>query len=217
MNLSRFIPIAVLFVTLALRFGSAQNLIANGDFEQADPKNPNQPAHWDTIDGLGIQWVTAPAVAGAPPHGKAIRMNTDLSEQQMNESWTKVGVTKWIIPNANGPISETYGLSLYSDPVPLVVGKAYRVTFDFMSEKETAGKVWLRGYGAVAGEERRLYESIIECKNTGGWKSYTGIFHPTKHNQLLTVFRIMLFAFYPAGVCWFDNVKVEAVDERGPN
>jgi hypothetical protein len=29
----------------------------------------------------------------------------------------------------------------------------------------------------------------------------------------VTEFKIMLFAFYPAGVAWFDNIKVEAMDD----
>jgi len=42
------------------------------------------------------------------------------------------------------------------------------------------------------------------------------LFHPTKYRPNVAEFKIMLFALYPAGVAWFDNVRVETVDEPAP-
>jgi len=39
------------------------------------------------------------------------------------------------------------------------------------------------------------------------------IFHPTKFRKDVTEIKVMLFAYYPAGVCWFDNIRIEPVTE----
>jgi hypothetical protein len=192
----------------------AQSVLPNGDFEQGDPARPGKPAHWDLPDGLGVQWTDAPNVLGAPPHGKAIRMDTAQSEKVMVASYTKAGLTQWVFPNASdGPISATYGLSLYSEAMPVVPGKTYRVTFDYMADKGTAGKLWFRAYANVNGEKKRVYEGTIDCGGSGGWKQFTGLFHPTKYRPNVDEFKIMLFAYNPSGLAWFDNVRVELVDE----
>ena len=192
----------------------AQSLPANGNLEQPDPANPQKPAHWDLPDGLGVRWADASVTPGGAGHGKAIRMDTAVSEQAMVASWAKAGITQWAIPHAaRNAIAETYGLSLYSDETPLEAGKSYEVSFDYFSEKGTAGKVWFRGYGDLRGKRKRLYEGIVDCAGKGQWRHFSGVFHPTKHTPAVTGFKVMLFAYYPPGVCWFDNVKVRAVDE----
>jgi hypothetical protein len=210
------IPILFFGFFLVLVVGArGQSVLPNGDFEQADPVHPGKPAHWDLPDGLGVQWTDAPTVPGAPPHGKAIRMDTSQTEKAMVESYAKAGLTQWVFPNpACNAIAGTYGLSLYSEAVPATPGKTYRVTFDYMSEKGTAGKLWFRAYADVNGEKKRVYEGTVDCDSKGTWKQFAGLFHPTKYRPDVSEFKIMLFAFYPAGVAWFDNVRVEAVDDE---
>jgi hypothetical protein len=208
----------ILLFGLATRTAPAQSVLPNGDFEQADPAHPDRAADWDAVDGLGVRWTDAPALPGAAPHGKAIRMDTAMTEKAMVESYTRAGLTQWIFPNpAGNPIATTYGLSLYSAAVPLVPGKTYRVTFDFLSEKGTSGKLWFRAYGDAGGQKKMVYESTVDCSGAGAWKTFTGTFHPTRHTPNATEFKIMLFAYFPPGVAWFDNVKVETFDEPSPS
>ncbi len=192
-----------------------QSILANGDFEQADPAQAGKPAHWELPDGLAVQWTDAPEIPGTPPHGKAIRMDTSLTEKAAVASDAKAGLTQWVFPKpADNAIAETYGLSLYSEAMPVVQGRTYRVTFDYLAEKGTAGKLWFRAYADVDGQKKRVYEGTVDCSGTGQWKQFTGMFHPTKYRANVAEFKIMLFAYYPPGVAWFDNVKVEAVDDQ---
>jgi hypothetical protein len=208
--------LAALMMTSVAR--ADDSVLPNGDFEQADPAHPGKAAHWDLTDGLGVQWTDAPLVPGAPPHGKAIRMDTSQTEQAVVASYAKAGLTQWVFPRpAANPIAETYGLSLYSEAMPVVTGKTYRVTFDYMAEKGTFGKLWFRAYANVDGQKKRVYEGTIDCGGSGGWKQFTGVFHPTKYRPNVDEFKIMLFALYPPGVAWFDNVRVEAVDGSAPD
>ncbi len=199
---------------LLLVTAHGQSVLPNGDFEVGDPAHPGKAAHWDAVDGLAVQWTQAPVVPGAPPHGKAIRMDTAQPETAVVASDAKAGLTQWVFPKpAETPIAATYGLSLYSEAVPVVAGKTYRVTFDYMSEKGTSGKLWFRAYADVNGEKKRVYEGTIECGGTGTWKQFAGVFHPTKYRPNVSEFKIMLFGLFPPGMAWFDNIKVEAVDE----
>ena len=189
---------------------SAESLVINGDFEKADATDPDRPAGWDRVDGLGVQWVLSPGDS----HGRAIRMDTHLSEQAMQAQWVKTGLTNiWNIPGpGKNAIAETYGLSLYSAPMPVQPGMAYRVTFDFKGRG--GAKVWVRGYGQFQGERRRRWETTVDCHGkSDGWTTQSQIFHPTKFRKDVTEIKVMLFAYYPPGVYWFDNIRIEPVTE----
>ena len=190
---------------------SAAPLLPNGDFAQADPKDPKRPAGWERVDGLGVQWATAPDAA----HGQAIRMDTRITEQAMQAQWRKAGLTnEWNIPKPDpAPIANTYGLSLYSGALPVTKGQAYRITFDFRGPAGGA-KVWVRGYGMLQGEKRRRWETYVNCKGSADtWTTCSQVFHPTKFRPEVTEMKVMLFAYHPPGVYWFDNVKIEPVSE----
>ena len=208
----------IVFIVSTRLAAQAQSVLPNGDFEQPDPAHLGKAAHWDLTDGLGVQWADAPVLPGAPAHGKAIRMDTSVPETALVDSYTKAGLTQWVFPHPQGnAIAETYGLSLYSEAIPLVPGKTYRVTFDYLADKGTAGKLWFRAYADVNGEKKRVYEGTIDCSGGPTWKQFTGVFHPTRHTANATEFKIMLYAFYPAGTAWFDNIKVETLDDPAPS
>jgi len=195
----RFAVLLLLFAMPCLA-----GILPNGDFEQPDPVDSRRPLGWDLPDGLGVQWVQS-------DHGKAIRMDTQISEIRMDEQWTKMGLTNtWFIPNAaSNAIAETYGLSFYSAAIPVKTGQAYRVSFDYKGAPG-GGKVWVRCFGQQAGETRRLYEKIVFCEKKGtDWMHYQEVFFPTKYRPAVTEMRVMLYAYYPAGVYWFDNVTIE--------
>jgi hypothetical protein len=189
-------------------YAAGVNLLPNGDFEKANPSDPRRPWHWDLPDGLGVQWLTAPGTG----HGKAIRMNTAISERDMVAQWRKMGLSQWDIPNpAGNAIADTYGLSFYSDAIPVKSGMAYRVSFDFKGHSG-GGKLWVRGWGMFEGERRRRWETIVFCRSKGNeWTHFEQDFHPTKHRPEVTEMKVMLYSYHPAGEYWFDNVKIEPI------
>jgi hypothetical protein len=190
---------------------ASTNLLLNGDFETTDASDSTAPAHWDKPDGLGVRWVEA----AEKTHGKTIRMDTAVSERDMVAQWKKTGLTQWDIPEpAGGPVAATYGLSYYSDWIPVKSGHACRVSFDFKGHSGGA-KVWVRGYGEFRGQSRRRqYETIVNCRVPGkGWYRFTQVLHPTKRKPAVSEIRVMLYAYWPPGVYWFDNVTVQPIPE----
>ena len=120
----------MLLALLALRLDAAEPLVVNGDFSQVDPTDARIPLGWERPDGLAVQWTDGPEAAdGKAPTGKAIRMDTSLSEHDVVAQFTKVGLTQWVFPNPTGDaIAATYGLSLYSQAMPVVADTTYRIT-----------------------------------------------------------------------------------------
>lgn len=196
---------------------AAESLLPNGGFEQADAKDPSHPAGWDKVDGLGVVWTNAPKGSDGIERGKAIRIDTTHSEIAMCEQWKKTGLEKYVFPKPQkNPIAETYGLSYYSDPIPVEKGQPYKVTFDYKSKFQ--GMLWVRGYGMLNNEKRRLWETKIECRaSADDWVTISQEFWPTKYRPAVTEMRVMLYAYYPPGIYWYDNVKIEPITEAEYN
>ena len=112
---------------------------------------------------------------------------------------------------ADNAVAETYGLSLYSDAIPVQPAQPYRITFDFKGPSGGA-KVWVRGWGMLQGKERRRWETWVACNSKGeGWTTCSQVFFPGKFRPEVTKMRVMLYSFYPAGLYWFDNVRIQPI------
>ena len=192
---------------------AAGPIVKNGGFEVVDPADKEKPQFWERLDGLGVQWTNAPADDKGRAAGKAIRMNTAISEKDFVANCKKVGLEKWVFPDAAASaIAETYGLSYYSDAMPVVKGQKYKVTALYRGPGGGA-KIWVRAYGMFQGEMRRRYEAQFTCTgNPNTWTENSMEFTPSKMRDVSEM-KVMLFAYYPPGVYWFDNVKIEPVGE----
>lgn len=187
---------------------AATNLVVNGDFEAVDPADARRPAAWALPDGLGVHWKEDPATAG-----RAIWMDTRISEVAMVRQWRLTGLTNtWDIPKpAGNAIADTYGLSYYSAPFAVVSGQVYRVRCDVQGAGGV--KVWVRGYGMFRGRLTKRYEAMMNCTgHADAWTPNAMVFNPTLRRPEVTEMRVMLFAYYPPGRYGFDNVVVEPAE-----
>jgi hypothetical protein len=181
------------------------SIVPNGDFGAAE-KDAKHPSQWAVLDGRGVQW------GDAPGGGKGIRMDTAVSEIDMDASWKAAGISDFSVPNATkDPIAATYGLSYYSDAVPVEAGRTYRLRYEFQGDPAGV-KVWVRGYGDLKGEKRKLWEAVANGANGvdagGGWRAMTMEVAPTAHRPVAEV-KVMLYAYWPAGTYWFRRVTLE--------
>ncbi|MBU4199551.1 MAG: hypothetical protein KKG09_08285 [Verrucomicrobia bacterium] len=184
------------------------SIIKNGDFEQADAQDPTRPDGWNKPDGLGVQWMEAPANTNRISRGKAIRINTAISEKAMVAQWQAAGISEWNIPKpTDDPVAATYGLSFYSDALPVASGQVYRLAFDYRGGG--GAKVWVRGYGIWNGEKRRRWEVIVNCPaSPNRWTELSQDFNPTRRTPEVTEMKVMLYSYWPPGGYWFDNVRI---------
>jgi hypothetical protein len=195
------LPIAALLLVVEL--AAADNLVLNGDFSLPRADHADQPLAWGRCDGLGVRW------ADAPGGGRAIRMDTAVSERDMVAQWQRIGSTEWDVPNPTGDaIGATYGLSLYSDAIDIARDQAYAV--ELRSRGVGGGKVWVRGYRRDGEQLKRIYEAQAEVKPSDGWQRTVYAFHPTRHTPKVAVVKVMLYAYWPAGELWFDDVVLRS-------
>jgi hypothetical protein len=186
-------------------------LVKNGGFEKVDSDDATKPLGWEKPDGLGVQWINEKG------RGKVICMDTSVTENALEAQRKKRGITDWRNPKpSNSPVAAFYGLSFYSILFKVIPGQAYRISFDFKAFKASGGgKLWVRGYGMFGGRMRRRYETYIPCRTKNSeWKHISQCFHPTANTKGVTEMKIMLFAYWPPGKYYFDNIKIVPVSNE---
>ena len=171
-----------------------KNLVKNGDLE----KGETSPDNWERVDGLCTFWV-----GDVSPTGKCVMFDTMVEEPQY-KAWRKLfdmGAKAKNAPKKIPPkppyfstVGGTVGAHLYSDPVPIKQGRAYRIDFDYKARKGET-KVFVKGYapfyrkdGSV--EHREVYRRQINLyPKTNGreWEHDARIMHPSQPFIMLTI------------------------------
>jgi hypothetical protein len=142
----------------------ARNLVPNGDFEAGEVT----PTGWQTTDGLTTFWEKD----SDPKHGKVIRFDTDVYQNQGYEWWCKIakGASSKDAPKKIPTTGDKYdtlagldGVWFWSDYIPVEEGKAYWLTLDV---KGPGILTWLVGYpkkGSTAfGSETGAFQDALK-------------------------------------------------------
>lgn len=171
-----------------------KNLVKNGGFELGD----SFPDGWERVDGLATFWVD-----DGSGQGKCAMMDTMVLKEQY-EAWRKAfeaGAAADEAPEKVPPkppyydtIGGTIGAHLYSDPIPVTQGQAYRVDLEYRG-KPGETKVFVKGYAPFYGADgsvahRETYRSQINLyPETDGeeWEHAARIIHPTQPFHLLII------------------------------
>jgi hypothetical protein len=209
-----------------------QNLVINGDFEQLVRTGPGagvDPVGWERPNGLTTFIERQDAL-----HGRSLHMDTDVYESDYNR-WIKefaAGAATAKAPRKTptqglkyDTVGGNYGVHFYSDPIPVTPGRTYRVEIDYRSATGDFffPKLFIRGWADVEGQDRIVYDGYLALRSlekTGDWK----------HNQrLVTVplpealggrkikyLKLMIYAYWPPGDYYFDNVALYEVVDAAP-
>ena len=80
-------------------------------------------------------------------------------------------------------------------------------------------KMFVRGYGDIKGEKRVVYDAYLALRSlqdTDRWKHNVRIITiPTDVQAPVEFVRIKLYAYWPPGVYWFDNVSMKETAADG--
>ncbi len=170
------------------------NLVANGTFEQGNAGGL-LPANWTTKHPDNVKRVNVGA-----PRGWAVEMTGDKE------------------------LMGTYGTDLLGSKIPVKANMRYRCT----GYTKSAGPrmiVFIKGYATVThrvkGKEQTgedaVYQMRKEIKPSADWEPFnldfqikpTSEFSPFQHP--IEYLRITLWAYWPEGTCWYDNIRFEEV------
>jgi len=191
-------------------------LARNGGFEEGD----KSPTGWQRIDGLTTFW------PGAGQTGNGLKIVTDVYHDQWVE-WQKkykAGASAAEAPKAAptagakyDTVAGLYGVAFDSDPIPVRPGKAYKVSVSYKGKSDDFffPKLFIRGWGDVGGEKREVYDAYLalRCKTAGKeWESNVRIVEiPTDTKAPVEYVKLKLYAYWPPGTFFFDNVSMKEV------
>ncbi|MBE3098146.1 MAG: hypothetical protein IMZ44_13600 [Planctomycetes bacterium] len=189
-------------------------LVKNGGFETG----AKSPDNWQRIDGLTTFW---PAEGQA---AKGLKIVTDVYHDQWVE-WQKkykAGATAGQAPAAaptSGAKYDTvagiYGVAFDSDPIPVVPGKSYKISISYKGKSDDFffPKLFIRGWAKVAGEDRVVYDAYLalRCATAGkDWESNVRICEiPTDTPSPIQYVKLKIYAYWPPGTFYFDNVSMK--------
>jgi hypothetical protein len=192
-------------------------LVKNGGFETGTAT----PDHWQRIDGQTTFWV------GEGHPGKCIKINTDVYHDEWVE-WQKKVKAGAVAADAPPPtptkgakydtVAGIYGVAYDSDPIPVTPGKAYKITLDYrgLGTDFFFPKLFIRGWAKVNGEYRVVYDAYLALRSktqSKEWESNVRIVDIPKETQApIECLKLKVYAYWPPGVYYFDNVSMKEVD-----
>lgn len=200
---------ALLAAAPALRAG--ENLIPNGSFDEGD----STAAHWERADGLTSFYETEEG------RGRIVKLDTLVDREQALD-WAKAfkadptltpPAKKPIAPTSYGSIGGNEGVMLDSELIGCKPGQDYKLTVDFKGDGKPFA--WIKGFlmhpkrgVLVDGYQTRLEPD--EPSKTE-WRTFSIGFNPTAKSPKIEKIKVRLYAYWPNGLYYFDNVRVEAI------
>jgi len=191
-------------------------LVKNGTFETG----AKTPDGWQRLDGLTTFW----SAGGAS--GKCLKINTDVYHDEW-VAWQKkykAGAKADDAPKptpTSGPKYDTvagiYGVAYDSAPIPVTPGKAYKVSINYKGKSTDVffPKLFIRGWADVGGEKRVVYDAYLalRCATAGkAWESNVRICEiPTLAQSKIEYVILKVYAYWPPGTFYFDNVSMKEV------
>lgn len=205
----------VWMVPLALA-GPGPNLVPNGDFEGG---KEGIPASWQRPDGLTSFWVDAPG-----RKGKCIKLDSDVLQAEYLRRREEMKQENPPPAKPKSPTREPKydtvaggeGVGYYTDYIPADPKKSYRLTVSFRGEGALEPMVFVKGYFEDARRpepyrRRAGYEKYLKCPGGKEWKTFSMVFQPRHEKLEIRWIRVELYAYWPPGTYYFDDVRVEEV------
>lgn len=191
---SFFFLVTLSALSLAADRPKAPNLLRNGDFEKPDAAG-KLPDGWTTKHAENVKLVDS-----GDAHGRVVEMT------------------------GKADLMSTYGVDLLSDKIPIKANTRYAVT-GFTKSKGPNFIVFVKGYATVKrsvdGKPEVLDDAVYQMRKevhaSKDWQPFhldfdiepVGYFSDFQHR--VQYVRVMLWAYWPAGTGWYDDVRFEEV------
>ncbi len=207
--------IAFLFATAflvmsALIAAEHENLIKNGNFD----KGEKTPDNWEKANGLTSFYINEEG------RGRIVKMDSKVDRKQALDWMKKFKEDPDAVPpkpeypkNDLGSIGSQEGVMLDSDLIDVKPGQNYKLTVDYKGP--SAPIVFIKGFmmHPLRKELSDRYQTrlVPENPDKDNWKTYSIGFNPTAKLQDVIKMKVRIYAYWPAGTYYFDNIKVEEI------
>jgi hypothetical protein len=189
---------------------AGNNLIENGTLD----KGEKTPDNWERANGLTTFYVNEEG------HGRVAKLDSRVDRMQVL-AWLKqfkenpdAVPPKPVFPKGQyDVIGANEGVSLDSDLINIKPGQNYKLTVDFKGGFSPI--VWIKGfmYHPVRKDYVDAYQTrlVPEKPDKEKWKTFSVGFNPTAKSSKVEKIKVRLYAYWPAGIYYFDNIKVEEI------
>lgn len=205
---------AMLYTLCSMHLHAGETLIKNGNFD----KGGEYALNWERADGLTSFFEREEG------RGRIVKIDTQVERQQALE-WNrkfkadptlKAPMKTPISKESYGTIGGVEGVMLDSELIDVKPGQDYKLTVDFKGEGKPF--VWIKGF--LMHPRRKVlvdaYQTRLEPHSPSKteWRTFSIGFNPTAKSPLITKMKVRLYAYWPNGLYYFDNVKVEEITKE---
>ena len=172
-------------------------------------------SQWEAANGLTTFWEKDPF------RGRVARLDTRLEEKQTmawEAVWRKNPAARppkpiYAKPPYYSSVGGNHGVLLDSVLFAVEPGQDYKLTAEV---KGTAGAyVWIKGFRKHPKRDMLLdsYQTRLDATRLSAdeWQTLTIGFNPTARSPQTEFMKVRLYAFWPVGVTYFANVRLEKI------
>ena len=196
---------------MSLTIFANENLLPNGNFNEGK----TNAKHWETVDNLTSFWVMDKT------RGRILKLDSRVKRKQVL-AW-KAALKKTPAARPPAPIypqkklqavGSNEGAVLDSELIDVTPGQKYKLSVDIKGKCGII--VWIKGFMM---HPRRKH--LTDCYQTrlvpekldkDNWKTFSITFSPTKRMPKTSKMKVRIFVYWPIGVAYFDNVRIEKVN-----
>ncbi|MDA3926800.1 MAG: hypothetical protein PF904_19115 [Kiritimatiellae bacterium] len=192
---------------------AGENLVKNGNFDEGE----EFALHWERADGLTSFFENEEG------RGRIVKMDT-LVDRDQALAWAKAFKADTTLKppkktpikqKSYGSIGGNEGVMLDSELIDAKPGQDYKLTVDYKGDGKPF--VWIKGF--LIHPKRKVLVDAYQTRLEPGkpskteWRTFSIGFNPTK-NPRVTKFKVRLYSYWPNGLYYFDNVKVEKITKE---
>ncbi len=172
-------------------------------------------SQWEAANGLTTFWEKDPF------RGRVARLDTRLEEKQTmawEAVWRKNPAARppkpiYAKPPYYSSVGGNHGVLLDSVLFAVEPGQDYKLTAEV---RGTAGAyVWVKGFRKHPKRDMLVdsYQTRLDATRLSAdeWQTFTIGFNPTARSPHTTLMKVRLYAFWPVGVTYFANVRLEKI------
>jgi len=203
---------AIIVLAGLLGLSAGPNLLPNGNFDEGEGK----AANWETPDGFTSFWVMD------KDRGRILKMDTRIDRDQVIEWWAKRKIDSSVKPSVPvipaDPLKAignetTEGVALDSIMIPVKPEQNYKLSVDYKGNLSPI--IWIKGFRKHPRKDYYTNSYQTRLVPAGGkkdeWKTYSIGFNPTARTPATIKMKVRIHSFWPVGIYYFDNVRVEEI------
>jgi hypothetical protein len=210
-SLIQCFTISTVLALCAIMAFAGENLVKNGSLDEGEIT----ALHWEAADGLTTFYEMEEG------RGRIVCMDTLVERAQALEWATafkadptlKAPVKKLIALDSYGSIGGNEGVMLDSELIQAKPGQDYKLTVDFKGDGKPF--IWIKGF--LTHPKRKTlvdgYQTRLEPGKPSKteWRTFSIGFNPTAKSPRIEKFKVRLYAYWPNGLYYFDNIRVEEI------